>query len=222
MTYFLAPSLEQLRDEINDRWPRRDKRSDGWIGDPAHSARVSDHNPDGKGCVHAIDVDVDGIKVRTLLNEVVGDPRVWYVIYNRRIYSRTYDWQTRVYTGSNPHTSHVHISIRYEVRHERDTSTWFGRRRPDRTNGGRLPVVDLASVLGHIDNATSSNAGVRRIQRSLNARYHHRLAVDGYWGPHTQSCYERHENKMKARVRDGIPGKRSLSELGRGRFRVRS
>jgi hypothetical protein len=35
----------RLRDQIDRRWPNRDKRSDGWIGDSDHAARKSDHNP---------------------------------------------------------------------------------------------------------------------------------------------------------------------------------
>jgi hypothetical protein len=38
-----------LRDQLNDRFPKRDKRSDGWIGDYAHSTRASLHNPDKDG-----------------------------------------------------------------------------------------------------------------------------------------------------------------------------
>jgi len=47
----------KLRDQVNRRWPRRDKASDGWIGDRAHSERISDHNPNKAGVVHAIDID---------------------------------------------------------------------------------------------------------------------------------------------------------------------
>ena len=103
MAYYLAPSLAALRSEVDARWPNRDKASDGWIGDPAHSARVSDHNPDWSstppGVVRALDIDIDGIDVRRLLTELVGDPRVWYVIYDRKIYSRTHDWAALAYTG---------------------------------------------------------------------------------------------------------------------------
>lgn len=219
MSYYLAPCLDTLREEINTRWPQRDKASDGWIGDPAHSARVSDHNPDEKGCVHALDVDRDGIDVDLLLKQVIGDPRVWYVIYNQRIYSRTYGWASRVYTGSNPHTAHVHVSIRYERRYEDDTSPWLGPVRGPRTKGGQLPVVHLESVRHRIEQDRDGVA-LRRIQRALNARYGFRLDLDGRWGPKTRGAYLQHEKAMQARVPDGIPGKWSLSELGRGRFRV--
>ena len=113
MSYFLAPSLVSLRDQINARWPNRDKGSDGWIGDPSHQARPSDHNPDygDGGIVRAIDVDKDGISVTELLKAVIGHARVAYVIWNWRIWTHKDGWQP--YAGPNGHTAHVHISIRH-------------------------------------------------------------------------------------------------------------
>jgi len=49
----------KLRKQVDKAFPGRDKRSDGWIGDRAHQARKSDHNPDKNGWVHAIDIDAD-------------------------------------------------------------------------------------------------------------------------------------------------------------------
>ena len=49
----------KLREQVNARWPDRDKRSDGTIGDTAHAARKSDHNPDADGWVKALDIDAD-------------------------------------------------------------------------------------------------------------------------------------------------------------------
>jgi len=63
----LAPSLKQLRTEVDVAWPMRSKRSDGWIGDAAHLARTSDHNPDADGIVHALDITAEGINVRRLV-----------------------------------------------------------------------------------------------------------------------------------------------------------
>ncbi len=110
--------------EVNARWPGRDRTSDGTIGDGAHASRskASDHNPfvvvDGTGVVRARDIDKDGIDAPWLAEFLrrrgeVGDPRLaggGYVIFNRRI--TTQDWRGwKAYTGSNPHTSHLHVSF---------------------------------------------------------------------------------------------------------------
>lgn len=122
--YFLAPSLVGFRASINAAFPLRDKSSDGWIGDASHAARVSDHNPcwtcTGRqhGIVRAIDVDVDdgdaGRDLRTeIIRSAVGHRAVWYVISNGIIYSRTYGWAARAYTGTNGHFHHVHTSLQH-------------------------------------------------------------------------------------------------------------
>lgn len=130
--WYLAASLVALRTEINRRWPNRDKTSDGSIGDASHAARKSDHNPDwdAGGVVRAIDVDKDGIDVQELLDATIGDQRVWYVIWDRHIYSRTYNWAKRPYDGSSPHTEHIHISINHTRAAETDTSPWFTQHTP--------------------------------------------------------------------------------------------
>lgn len=124
MSYYLAPSLARLRDEINARWPGRSKRSDGWIGDAAHSSRTSDHNPNRRRSVNAIDVTAKGIDPTALIRTATKDPRVNYVIFNRRIWSRVRGFRPIRYTGSNPHTAHVHISIRQARSAEQDTRAW--------------------------------------------------------------------------------------------------
>lgn len=131
-SWTLAPSLGQLFKELNAKYPKRDKSSDGSIGDQAHAARKSEHNPNHDptdavpdGMVTAIDVDKDGIDVPLLLKTLIGEPRVWYVIYDRHIYSRTHGWAKRTYTGSNPHTGHVHISLVQTGAACKDTSPWF-------------------------------------------------------------------------------------------------
>lgn len=113
MGYFLAPALVSFRSQINKLWPDRDKGSDGWIGDASHQARKSDHNPDysAGGIVRAIDIDKDGINVDAVIAAAINDNRTAYVIYNRRIWTRGVGWLP--YTGSNPHTQHVHISLRH-------------------------------------------------------------------------------------------------------------
>lgn len=124
---YLAPSLVALFNEVDARWPARSKASDGWIGDAAHLARSSDHNPDkaAGGVVRAIDVTAQGINVPELLAAIIRDPRVWYVIWNRQIASVTYGWKWQNYTGTNPHTKHIHISIKHNRAAETSTARWF-------------------------------------------------------------------------------------------------
>ena len=106
MGVHLAPTLRVLRDEIDTRWPRRDRRSDGWLGDASHQARHSDHNPDPDDrSVNAVDVDVDGIDPLLVVRQAVAHPATQYVIYNRMIWSRTRDFRAARYTGSNPTTN---------------------------------------------------------------------------------------------------------------------
>lgn len=144
MGWTLAPALAALRDEVNARWPGRDKSSDGTIGDLAHQRGVSEHNPDAEGVVRAIDITARGIDVNALLDAAIGDPRVHYVIYRGRICSRTYGWTWRPSSG---HEHHIHISLRnrtsesasWETVHRAasDTSRWFKR-----TQGGDMPLTD--------------------------------------------------------------------------------
>ena len=125
-----------LRDQVNKRFPKRDKASDGWIGDAQHAARgdQSDHNPDANGWVHAIDIDKDlGAKgdAKKLADQIVdyaaskkkGAKRVKYVVFNDQIASATYPetkWQWR---GSGyGHWDHIHVS--FTAAAEEDGSDW--------------------------------------------------------------------------------------------------
>jgi hypothetical protein len=130
-SWTLAPCLASLRDEFNRLAPRRDKSSDGSIGDARHAASRSDHNPDSRGIVHAIDVDEDlaqpGLSMRAAAELLVDrhrrglDERLTYIIYERAIWSATHSWKRRVYTGSNPHDKHAHFSASNHPPLERDT-----------------------------------------------------------------------------------------------------
>jgi hypothetical protein len=125
--WHLAASLIALINECDARWPARSKLSDGSIGNAEHAARASDHNPDRSagGVVRAVDITSKGINVDELLAALIGDDRVWYVIWNRRICSRTHAWKWLPYTGSSPHTEHVHVSIRRTGPAETGTARWF-------------------------------------------------------------------------------------------------
>jgi hypothetical protein len=122
MTPWLCKAGQQLRLQIDNTYADRDKSSDGWIGNLAHQSRPSDHNPDAKGIVRAIDIDRDlsgkaKPDVMPYLADQIrlcakrGDKRISYIIFNGRIASSRMGWRWRKYSGINPHIKHCHISF---------------------------------------------------------------------------------------------------------------
>lgn len=133
---YLVPCLEQLRAEFNALSPKRDKRSDGWIGDlpHQHEGGASDHNPRPDGAVLAVDIDSTGPwpesfdrYVQTIVDRQHAgyDTRLEYVIWDRRIASRDSGWRWETYTGTkDPHTGHSHFSARHDRTGNRSTAAW--------------------------------------------------------------------------------------------------
>lgn len=119
----LARSLRVLAAEIDERWPDRPSHLDGWIGDKAHSARVSDHNPDGAGIVRALDVTSLGIDGWRVIGAAKTHPAALYVIHDGKIWDADLSWRARPYSGPNAHTDHLHISVR-RGRHASSGRSW--------------------------------------------------------------------------------------------------
>lgn len=147
MSWFVAPALETLRNQINAQFPTRSKASDGTIGDASHSSRESDHNPDSTGMVCAMDITHDpdhGVDINKLTDILYAnrDHRIKYLIANRLITSPSgtgtgnYGGWT-AYNGANPHTKHMHISV-LAGSYGRDSSSWKGF--------GPAPVVSGPTV----------------------------------------------------------------------------
>ena len=161
MGYALAPSLVVWRAELNARWPQRDKTSDGWIGDTAHSARVSDHNVGARNLVHAFDSDedldgnpADGGPELAGIAEMLRasqDHRVKYVIYEGRIFAGRFGpapWAWRTYSGVNAHRRHLHLSIHSTVAAETDTRSWFPAMTPHVPQEDDMPTpAELVAAL---------------------------------------------------------------------------
>jgi hypothetical protein len=120
MKPLLCKAGQQLREQIDDSFPDRDRKSDGWIGDAAHSNRKSDHNPDkANGIVRAIDVDKD-LDSRSSTGAYLADQirlcakkdrRISYIIYAGKIASRKSLFRWKKYSGINSHHAHIHISF---------------------------------------------------------------------------------------------------------------
>jgi hypothetical protein len=121
-------------------WDRKAKKwkkeySDGIMGDQSHKARKSDHNQG-----NAVDIRHDvkgGSHGDTIAAYAIRDPRTKYVIWNHRIYTPGKGWKR--YTGTNPHTKHVHISIKAAARG--DTSPWgWAKNLPE---GDPVPSINV-------------------------------------------------------------------------------
>jgi hypothetical protein len=144
-TWVLVPCLISLRAEFNTVFPFRLKDSDGAKGDDDHAERPSDHNPDESGKptktdadklneVHAIDVDTDlkrpGWSMQKCVDIIVArhktgrDDRLQNIIYNRRIWSESTNWEPRPYNGTNAHTQHAHFGAKYVTALEASTKPW--------------------------------------------------------------------------------------------------
>ena len=137
MTCRPAPACGAVLLQASERWPGRNRASDGICASTQHHQQnpTSDHEPDVRGIAHAVDLThdpVNGCDVDRILADIVArrDPRVKYLIRNRQIirsYKHTPNhppaWTAQAYTGPNPHTKHLHISVWTE--HENDTSPWF-------------------------------------------------------------------------------------------------
>jgi len=104
--------------------PKRMKASDGLLPSAAHlkQSPTSDHNTG-----LAVDLTHDpknGIDCELIFEKLKEDERVAYLIFNKKIWSRQRRKEgNRKYSGSNPHTKHLHISINDS--HADDTSPWF-------------------------------------------------------------------------------------------------
>lgn len=141
----LVPCLVKLRADFDDLAPARDRKSDGSVGDQAHSSGSSDHNPDETGTVpirdadkrnevHALDVDADlrtpGLSMERVVQFLLArcrsgrETRLRYIIFDRRIWTASNSWRQETYTGASPHSEHAHFSASYASALEADTRSW--------------------------------------------------------------------------------------------------
>jgi hypothetical protein len=132
MAWRLTHGLENFRAQANARWPARDKASDGTIGDAAHQAEVSGHNPDDTAGstpewtgdadataeVRAFDMDSDlrepGTTMQMLVDHLRALPGlntvIRYMIFNRMMYHERDGFASTTYAGASAHLEHLHLS----------------------------------------------------------------------------------------------------------------
>lgn len=128
MYWVKAKWIDPLFAACNAVAPGRNHEQDGTIGDPAHMAGVSGHNPDDTPGVQAerqdtdsipevraADVDARGIDMEAVVQGILHGPaaerdRLIYIIYRRRIWRKGGGWREEPYDGDDPHDTHAHYS----------------------------------------------------------------------------------------------------------------
>jgi hypothetical protein len=157
--------MQALTDAVKRRWPGVVIYG---IGDEAHKLHPSDHNEDDTPGSMAAQSDADNNPehraidvmlgpaftkqdgdelVSNLLRDPAARARLQNVIWYGHIWSRSWGWTRRDYTGSDPHTNHPHIS------------GWAG----DDENAADWPAVEGDDMFGDDDAARLAN-----VERMLN------------------------------------------------------
>ncbi len=119
-----SASMDALRRNALAVWPGM---VIGWIGDLAHQATVSGHNPDDTPGVRAELADADSLAEVRALDFMLGPhfdemdawllvdallearSRLYYVIWGQSIWHRSNGWVRHNYDGT-AHDNHVHVS----------------------------------------------------------------------------------------------------------------
>lgn len=212
----LAKSLEALRAQINALSPNRSKVADGTLGDTAHSKRKSDHNPNAKGVVQALDLTDDpahGVDNRKLAQALLDsrDKRLKYVIADGEICSGAggpSPWAWRPYNGTNAHRHHVHISVVDDLKLYDDASAWS-------LPGFSVPPSKADKPVTKPTNPVlvKGNKGqdVERLQKLLNAKGA-KLVVDADFGDRTERAVRAFQKAAKITV-DGRFGPQSWEAM---------
>lgn len=209
MAWRLAKSLETLRAQINALSPNRSKVSDGTKGDDAHAARKSDHNPNSKGVVQALDLTDDkphGVDNVTLANAILGsrDPRLKYVIADGMKASGAggpSPWVWRKYTGSNSHHHHLHISVVDTPALYDAASEWI---LPGFTVHKADEFRPVTPETNPVLSKGAKGEAVERLQAALN-RHGAALIVDADFGDRTLAAVKAFQKANRLHV-DGIVG----------------
>jgi peptidoglycan hydrolase-like protein with peptidoglycan-binding domain len=201
----LCGALKGLRVSVDTWAPRRSHVTDGTIGDARHRAEggASDHNPhpyNGSEWVAAMDITNDvamGCSGRWLAKslQLARDPRIKYVIWDRQIMQSLghAPWTWTAYTGTDPHVSHVHVSVLLNADTTLPRGAWA------------LPIFHAFNVRPTLQMG-SQGYDVMALQGMLN------VIPDGVFGPLTDRAVRVYQVQTSLTV-DGIVGPITWSTL---------
>lgn len=196
MSCIPAPVCKKALADASLKWPDRNRLSDGICPSPEHSRQnpKSDHE---RG--QAFDLTHDpksGPDCDVIASQLTasGDPRIKYIIWERRIWFPTagkYAKGWSKYGGKNPHEKHLHVSIKADARN--DLRPW-----PWSTAGGQPARGTLRRG--------SEGQEVRLLQERLQ------IEIDGQFGRDTEKALKAFQ-KRNGLTEDGIAGPKVWAAL---------
>jgi hypothetical protein len=209
----VARSLDTLLNQYNAACPRRNKASDGSIGNAEHASRDSDHNPwYGPGIVTARDFTHDpanGMDIDEITDQLAAtrDFRIKYIIANGMILDSrpgNNPWKWIPYHGTNAHRHHFHLSVMNNATCD-DARPWT----LPMFHGLVIPTTPPPT------NVPQDAAFTKKLQGFLNRYYNLRLAVDGIYGPQTTDAVKRFQRAYGHGLAvDGIAGPATRKAMG--------
>lgn len=220
MAWRAAASLLALRDQVNAAWPNRSRVSDGTVGDARHRSRASDHNPwirDGNmGVVSSLDIThdpkngSDAGKIAAAIRRS-RDNRVKYIIWNRRISNSSPTggeaaWAWRPYGGKNPHSKHMHISVKSAKSRYDSAAPWH----IGASSVIADPVAPEPAQMPYLRRGSRSRM-VKDLQ-ALLIKHGQDLKRDGRFGEATELAVKAFQRKVGL-VQDGEVGPKTWAAL---------
>lgn len=118
-----TPAAIALLRQATAAWPQRNRASDGLLPSAAHVKQNPDSSHNDGFAVDLTHDKVGGVDCNELFLKLREDPRVEYLIFQGKIWSKAKG--ERAYSGSNPHNKHMHVDIKRDGKAHLDTSPWF-------------------------------------------------------------------------------------------------
>ncbi|MFO0588382.1 MAG: peptidoglycan-binding domain-containing protein [Polyangiaceae bacterium] len=219
-----APACTHALQDATRRWPHRSRASDGIMGDARHQARKSDHN-----LGNAFDVTHDpasGCDGDFIAACAIRDPRVKYVIFNRRIWNRERgDTHWRPYTGENPHNHHCHVSIFAGSRNDLRPWEWAPDGKalgaaatgkpavPTKKKDAPTPIEQRAFPGVVLQRGMRGDLVMAAQERLKKLRWD--IRPDGLFGEHTERIVRAFQKRHELHP-DGVIGRRTWNALFAG------
>lgn len=163
-----APACKQALAQATLLWPQRSRASDGICSSPTHQQQNPNSDHDIGNAFDLTHDPANGVDCNVLAQHVIKDSRIRYVIWNRQIFNPSISMAWRTYSGPNPHTKHMHVSIKASVR--ADTRNWWPI--PDQEDDDMAwtdeQIAEVLSLLRQMNHQLSGDARLKAIASDVD------------------------------------------------------